>query len=97
MGYTFLDKLEEKLRWQRLKPLKEFVRMFETQKEGILNYFHGKDKIKMGYIEGMNSKVKTLIRMHYGLRDKNHLRMKIIQTGSRSLKNYVPYPWVATS
>ena len=69
----------------------------DGDKEGIMNYFHRKDAIKMGYIEGLNNKIKTLIRQHYGYRDKEYLRMKIIQTGSRSLKHYVPFPWVATN
>ena len=93
----FWTNWKKKLRWQRLEPLQEFVRMFEAHKDGILNYFLRKDHLKMGYIEGMNNKVKTLIRMHYGFRDKEHLRMKIIQAGSKSLKHYVPYPWVATN
>ena len=93
----FWTSWKRKLRWQRLEPLKDFARMFDAHKEGIMNYFHRKDTIKMGYVEGLNNKIKTLIRQHYGYRDKEYLRMKIIQTGSKSLKHYVPYPWVATN
>jgi transposase len=49
-----------------------------------------------GGIEGFNNKVKTLIRRHYGFRDKEFLKLKIIQIGSASLKDYVPYPWFST-
>lgn len=93
----FWTNWKKKLRWQHLGPLQDFARMFDAHQEGIMNFFHRKDAIKMGYIEGLNNKVKTLIRMHYGYRDKEYLRLKIIQTGSRSLKHYVPYPWVTTN
>lgn len=93
----FWTNWKKQLRWQRLKPLQDFARMFDAHQEGIMNFFLRKDSIKMGYVEGMNNKVKTLIRQHYGYRNKEYLQMKIIQVGSQSLKHYVPYPWIATS
>jgi len=92
----FWKNWKSKLRWQRLEPFKDFVKMVDKHLDGIMNFYDTKTHIKMGYIEGLNNKVKTLIRKHYGFRDKEYLKMKIIQVGSASLKEYVPYPWLST-
>lgn len=84
------------LRWQRLAPLVKFADLFDAHLDGIMNFYDHKGTLKMGYIEGFNNKVKTLIRRHYGFRDKEFLKLKIIQIGSASLKDYVPYPWFST-
>jgi transposase len=84
------------LRWQRLAPLVKFAGLFDAHLDGIMNFYDHKGTLKMGYIEGFNNKVKTLIRRHYGFRDKEFLKLKIIQIGSASLKDYVPYPWFST-
>lgn len=92
----FWQNWKNKLRWQRLNSFKDFVKLVDKHLEGIMNFYKPKHHIKMGYIEGLNNKVKTLIRRHYGFRNKEHLKMKIIQIGSASLKKYVPYPWLST-
>ena len=92
----FWQNWKRNLRWQRLEPLKGFVKMVDKHLDGIMNFYKTDDRLKMGYIEGLNNKVKTLIRKHYGFRDKKFLKMKIIQIGSRSLKEYDPYPWLST-
>lgn len=92
----FWENWKSKLRWQRLEPFKDFVKLVDKHLDGIMNFYETKTHVKMGYIEGLNNKVKTLIRRHYGFRDKEYLKMKIIQVGSASLKEYVPYPWLST-
>jgi len=92
----FWQNWKSNLRWQRLEPLKGFVKMVDKHLDGVMNFYKTDEHLKMGYIEGLNNKVKTLIRKHYGFRDKEFLKMKIIQIGSRSLKEYEPYPWLST-
>lgn len=92
----FWQNWKSKLRWQRLEPFKDFVRLVDNHLDGVMNFYSTPTPVKMGYIEGLNNKVKTLIRRHYGFRDKEYLKMKIIQIGSASLKEYVPYPWLST-
>jgi len=90
----FWNNWKSKLRWQRLESFKNFTKLIDKHLDGVMNFYLTENKIKMGYIEGLNNKIKTLIRRHYGFRDKEYLKMKIIQTGSKSLKEYIPYPWI---
>lgn len=86
----FWDSWKKSLRWQRLKPLQEFAAMFDRHSENIFNTFRRKEPLKMGYIEGSNNKIKTLIRQHYGYKNNEYLKLKIIQSCSKSLKGFQP-------
>ncbi|MCC5815835.1 MAG: ISL3 family transposase, partial [Leptospira sp.] len=86
----FWKSWKQSLRWQRLKPLQEFSAMFDRHSENIFNTFRRKEPLKMGYIEGSNNKIKTLIRQHYGYRNNEYLKLKIIQSCSKSLKGFQP-------
>lgn len=87
----FWNSWKKSLRWQRIKPLQDFAAMFDRHFENIMNTFKRKQPLKMGYIEGSNNKIKTLIRRHYGIRDHEYLKLKIVQTCSKSLKSFTPY------
>ena len=93
---NFWIRWKGELRWQRLKPLENFAKMVDNHLDGVMNSFKRKEPLKMGYVEGLNNKVKVLVRRHYGFRNKEHLKRKIVQVGSKSLKQYVPYPWLST-
>ena len=93
----FWQNWKKALRWQRLKPLQKFAEMMDNHLEGIMNFYLHKDPLKMGYIEGLNNKIKVLLRKHYGFRDKKYQKLKIIQVGSKSLKKYIPYPWLLST
>jgi transposase len=78
----------EQLKWSRLEPYQKFVRMVEKHLDGILAYC---DKpISLGYIEGSNLKARNIIRRAYGYRDKEYLKLKIIQ-GCSSLGVFRPW------
>lgn len=56
----------------------EMVKMaktLRTHEEGILSYF--KHRITSGPMEGMNNKVRTLMKATYGLRDEEYLELRI--------------------
>jgi transposase len=77
------------LKWSRLEPYQKFVRMVERHLDGILAYC---DKpVSLGYIEGSNLKARNIIRRAYGYRDKEYMKLKIIQ-GCSSLGVF--QPWV---
>ncbi len=79
----------EQLKWSRLEPYHKFARMVERHLEGILAYC---DKpVSLGYIEGSNLKARNIIRRAYGYRDKEYMKLKIIQ-GCSSLGVF--QPWV---
>jgi len=76
------------LRWMRLKSYENFARMVEKHLDGILAA--GDKKIKLGYIEATNLHARNIIRRAYGFRDKEYMKLKIIQ-GCSSLGAFRPW------
>lgn len=68
----------DQLQWSRLKPYQQFARMVEKHLDGILA--HCDKKVSLGYIEATNLKARNIIRRAYGYRDKEYMKLKIIQT-----------------
>ena len=89
----------EQLKWSRLKPYKRFVRMVEKHLDGILSYCD--KKVSLGYIEACNLKATNVIRRASGLRDKEYMKLKIIQTNTPWMSPKDPplvekfTPWLA--
>lgn len=84
----FFTQWVAQLKWSRLAPYHKFARMVETHLDGILAYC---DKpVSLGYIEGTNLKARNIIRRAYGYRDKEYMKLKIIQACS-SLGTFRPY------
>ena len=66
------------LRWQRLKPFEKFARMIEAHWDGIEVYCHEDNKVPLGFVEGINNKIRVIQRRAYGFRDEEYLRLKIL-------------------
>jgi transposase len=84
----FWEDWKEQLKWQRLEPYKRFAKMIDNHIEGILGYCD--KKVSLGYIEGTNLKAKNIIRRAYGYRDKEYMKLKIIQ-GCSSIGVFKPH------
>jgi transposase len=74
----FFDNWKESLKWQRLKPFEKFAAMVERNWDGIAAYCVAKKKFSLGFVEGLNTKVRVIQRRAYGLRDEEYLRLKIL-------------------
>jgi transposase len=74
----FFDNWKEQLKWQRLKPFEKFSEMIENHWEGIASYCHEENKVKLGFVEGLNNKIRVIQRKAYGYRDEEYLRLKIL-------------------
>ena len=74
----FLDNWRDALKWQRLKPYEKFAAMVEAHWDGIVSYCHEENKVALGFVEGLNNKIRTLQRRAYGFRDEDYLRLKIL-------------------
>ena len=74
----FFDNWRSSLKWQRLKPYEEFAQMIESHWEGIAAYIHSEDKVSLGFVEGLNNKIRVIQRRAYGLRDQEYLRLKVL-------------------
>jgi len=74
----FFDNWKASLKWQRLKPYEEFAEMIERHWDGIAAYCHPENKVALGFVEGLNNKIRVIQRRAYGLRDEEYLRLKIL-------------------
>lgn len=88
----FFDGWKDQLKWSRLKPYHKFVRMVEAHFDGILAC--REKRVSLGYIEATNLKAKNLIRRAYGFRDKEYMRLKIIQACTPWMGEFRPWGWV---
>ena len=74
----FFDNWRASLKWQRLKPYEKFAALIEKHWDGIVAYCHADNKVALGFVEGLNNKIRVLQRRAYGLRDEEYLRLKIL-------------------
>lgn len=74
----FFDNWKNSLKWQRLKPYEEFAMMIEKHWDGIAAYSKPENKVSLGFVEGLNNKIRVIQRRAYGLRDEEYLRLKIL-------------------
>lgn len=74
----FFNNWRDSLKWQRLGPYQEFVKLIERHWDGIAAYCHPDNKVSLGFVEGLNNKIRVIQRRAYGLRDEEYLRLKIL-------------------
>lgn len=74
----FFDHWCASLKWQRLKPFEEFAALIERHWDGIAAFCRPENKISLGFVEGLNNKVRVIQRRSYGIRDEEYLRLKIL-------------------
>ena len=74
----FFENWKSQLRWQRLKPFEDFAAMIERHWDGVAAYCRPENKIALGFVEGLNNKIRVFQRRAYGLRDEEYLRLKIL-------------------
>jgi transposase len=79
----------EQLKWSRLKPYYKFAEMIENHLDGMLN--HCDKKVSLGFVESANLKARNVIRMAYGYRDKEYMKLKIIQTCTPWMREFNPW------
>jgi len=76
----FFDSWREALKWQRLKPYEKFAEMIDRHWEGIAAYCLTENKVPLGFVEGLNNKIRVIQRRAYGLRDEEYLKLKVLTT-----------------
>ena len=74
----FFEQWRQALRWQRLKPFEQFAALIERHWDGIAAYCQPENKVALGFVEGLNNKIRVIQRRCYGLRDEEYLRLKIL-------------------
>jgi len=76
----FFENWRASLKWQRLKPFERFAEMIERHWDGIAAYCEPENKVALGFVEGLNNKIRVIQRRAYGLRDEEYLRLKVLTT-----------------
>ena len=74
----FFYQWRQSLRWQRLEPFERFARLVNVHWDGIEAYCHVQNKVPLGFVEGLNNKIRVIQRRAYGFRDEEYLRLKIL-------------------
>ena len=74
----FFENWRAALKWQRLTPYEKFAQMIKRHWDGIAAYCQPENKVSLGFVEGLNNKIRVLQRRSYGLRDEDYLRLKIL-------------------
>lgn len=74
----FFDNWKSQLRWSRLKPFQKFATLVEKHWNGVISYCHPHHKVSLGFMEGLNNKIRVIQRRAYGIKDMEYLRLKVI-------------------
>lgn len=74
----FFENWRASLKWQRLKSYEKFATMIDKHWDGIAVYCKPENKVALGFVEGLNNKIRVIQRRAYGLRDEEYLRLKIL-------------------
>jgi transposase len=74
----FFENWRASLKWQRLEPYEKFAQMIDRHWDGIAAYCKPENKVSLGFVEGLNNKIRVIQRRAYGLRDEEYLRLKTL-------------------
>jgi len=85
----FWEDWKAQLKWSRLKSYRRFVKMVERHWDGILAFCD--KKVSLGYIESSNLKARNVIRRAYGYRDKDYMKLKVIQACTPWMAQFRPW------
>jgi len=74
----FFEHWRDALEGQDLKPFEKFAAMIDHHWEGIAAYCRQENRVPLGFVEGLNNKIRVIQRRAYGLRDEEYLRLKVL-------------------
>jgi transposase len=76
----FLDAWCKRTMRSKIEPMKKIARMLRSHRELILNWFHAKEQIALGAVEGLNNKAKTTSKKAYGFKNYDIAEMALYHT-----------------
>jgi transposase len=74
----FFENWKAMLKWSRLPPFEKFAELVERHWGGIVSYCNPDHKVSLGFMEGLNNKIRVIQRRAYGIRNMHYLRLKVI-------------------
>jgi transposase len=57
---VIFDNGKDALKWQRLESFRKFATIVEAHWDGIEAYCHEENKVVLGFVEGLNNKIRHL-------------------------------------
>lgn len=87
---AFFESWRRQLEGQELKPYEKFARMIDQHWEGIAAYSQPTHNVPLGFVEGLNNKIRVFQRRAYGLKDEEYLALKIMTSGLPPLEQTSP-------
>ena len=60
------------------RPTRSLPKMIDRHWDGIAAYCRPENKVSLGFVEGLNNKIRVIQRRAYGLRNEEYLRLKIL-------------------
>ena len=76
----FFENWKAQLKWQRLKPFEQFAAIIDRHWDGIVSYCHPENKVSLGFMEGLNNKIRVIQRRAYGIKNKKYLQLKVLSS-----------------
>ena len=85
-GKIYLNSWIERANDSEIKQMKQMAKTLTKYKQGVLNYYKHRinngnlqgNRLTTGPLEGINNKIKTMLRITYGLRDEEYLKLKLL-------------------
>ena len=74
----FFENWKTQLRWQRLPSFEKFAALIEKHWDGIISYCYPDHKVSLGFMEGLNNKIRLIQRRAYGIKDQEYLMLKVV-------------------
>ena len=74
----FFENWRSAPKWQCLDPYEKFANMSDRHWDGIVAYCQPENQVALGFVEGLNNKIRVIQRRAYGLRDQHDLRLKVL-------------------
>jgi len=81
----FFDKWKQSLKYKKLPSYEKFAELVERNWDGIAAYCGFKRPLSLGFVEGLNNKIRGITRRCYGIRERNYLRLNILTTNLPSI------------
>ena len=88
----FLEQWRDSLKWQRLPAFEKFAAMIERHWDGTAAYSRPENKVSLGFLEGLNNKIRVIQRRAHGLRDEEYLRLKVLTCMLPELQKWANVP-----
>jgi transposase len=76
--FKFWSSWKNSLKWKRLEPFQKVVRMVDAHWEGIVSWCKEENHVPLGFVEGLNSRIRKIQAQGYGYKDLDHLDLKIL-------------------